>query len=388
MERFFNICRANDLYLWDIKRKENSCTCKVFAQDFAKMHPIFRKTATKVNVLKKQGLPFYFPFIKKRIIFFVGLVLCIAMLNRATHYVWAIEYVGNLQVSDDELTDFIKGENIRYGIKKSEINCEEKEKKLREKFENVTWVSIYFEGTKLYVSIKENEKSKPQYRQVRGTDIEADEDGVVVSIITRNGVPNIKAGDIVEKGQILVSGSVPVFDEEQNIIDYIVYDADADIYIETTVEFEDKINSTYPVVCYTGRSIKSGFFEVMGYRADAMRILNFFKAKRNMKYETVELRNQIKLPDNFYLPLYYGKIDRKEYYIQYLTYTENEMKEKLSDNLEKFILSLKENHIQIVEKNVKMVQNRNSMELIGSLTVIKPTGISVDIFNGENNDEN
>jgi hypothetical protein len=51
-------------------------------------------------------------------------------------------------------------------------------------------------------------------------------------------------------------------------------------------------------------------------------------------------------------------------------------------------LSLKENHIQIVEKNVKMVQNRNSMELIGSLTVIKPTGISVDIFNGENNDEN
>jgi hypothetical protein len=64
------------------------------------------------------------------------------------------------------------------------------------------------------------------------------------------------------------------------------------------------------------------------------------------------------------------------------------MKEKLSDNLEKFILSLKENHIQIVEKNVKMVQNRNSMELIGSLTVIKPTGISVDIFNGENNDEN
>jgi hypothetical protein len=32
--------------------------------------------------------------------------------------------------------------------------------------------------------------------------------------------------------------------------------------------------------------------------------------------------------------------------------------------------------IKIVEKNVEMVQNKNSMELNGNLTIIKKTGVS------------
>ena len=53
-------------------------------------------------------------------------MLCLIMLNYVTEYVWAIEYVGNLQVSDDELSDFLAQESIHYGMKKSSINCEEK----------------------------------------------------------------------------------------------------------------------------------------------------------------------------------------------------------------------------------------------------------------------
>ena len=93
-------------------------------------------------------------------------------------------------------------------MKKNSINCEEKEKKLRETFQNVTWTSIYFEGTKLYIEVKENEKSEPVQFETKGTDIIANEAGTITSIVTRNGVPRVKAGDTVEKGQVLVSGGV------------------------------------------------------------------------------------------------------------------------------------------------------------------------------------
>jgi similar to stage IV sporulation protein len=351
------------------------------------MHPFLRKTSTKANVINKRGLPFYFPFIKKRIIFFMGVLACLFTLNYVTGYVWAIEYVGNMQISDDEMTDFARQENIHYGIKKKSINCEEEEKHLRENFPNVTWTSIYFEGTKLYIEVKENEKTEPQLSETKGTDIIADEEGVITSIVTRNGVPNIKAGDTVEKGQLLVSGSVPVYDEEQNIVNYQIYDADADIYIRTLIEYESDIESSYPVIYYTGRNINSKFVELCGYHIDAMKILNFFVARRNMQYETMTQKNQVLLLDNIYLPVFYGKINRKEYYVQYLMYTENEMKDKLSENLEKFILGLEEKGVQIVEKNVKMVQNRNDMELDGSLLVIKPTGVSVEISDDNNNQD-
>ena len=40
--------------------------------------------------------------------------------------------------------------------KRGEKDCEKEKKRLREKFYDVTWTSIYFEGTKLFVEIKEN----------------------------------------------------------------------------------------------------------------------------------------------------------------------------------------------------------------------------------------
>ncbi len=387
MERFFNMCRMHDIDLWDIRKEQDVCMCEAYASDFVKMPPLLRKTGTKASVVKKRGLPFYFPFIKKRIIFFMGVIICLAMLNYVTEYVWAIEYVGNLQVSDDELSDFLEQESIHYGMKKSSLNCEEKEKRLRETFQNVTWTSIYFEGTKLFIEIKENEKSEPVPIEIKGTDIVANESGTITSIVTRNGVPKVKAGDTVEKGQVLVSGSVPVYDESQTVVKYQIYDADADIYIRTPIAYKTTISSGYPVVVYTGNRIKMGFAQIGDYHIDAMPILDFFMGESKNLYETITEKHQVVLLDNIYLPVYYGTINRKEYYIKYFTYTEDEMKSKLSENYEKFILSLQEKGVQIVEKNVKMVKNSKGMDLYGDILAIKQTGEAAAIQAYHNVDE-
>ena len=383
IERFFFFFRMHDINLWGIKRENNICMCEAYASDFLKMPPLLKKTSTKAHVLKKKGLPFYFPFIKKRIIFFAGVIMCLGMLHHVTNYVWAIEYVGNLQVSDDELSDFLEREDIHYGMRKSSLNCEEKEKKLRESFQNVTWTSIYFEGTKLYIEVKENEKTEPVPIVTKGTNIVADEAGTITSIITRNGVPKVKAGDSVEKGQILVEGSVPVYDESLSVIDYQIYDADADICIRTPIEYRFLLKDSYPVITYTGNNAKVGFAEVFGYHIDALPVIDFLKGEKNTLYETVTDKHQVVLLDNIYLPVYYGKIDRKEYYIKYLTYSKDEMKNLLTENFQKFISGLEEKGVQIVEKNVKIVQNSNSMELIGDLLVIKSTGHSSPIGSAE-----
>lgn len=385
MERFFNMCRMHGIDLWDIKRENDICMCEIYASDFFKMPPLLRKTGTKANVIAKRGIPFYIPFFKKRIIFFVGVFLCLFMLNYVTQYVWAIEYVGNLQISDDELTNFLEQEKIHYGMKKNSINCEEEEKRLRETFQNVTWTSIYFEGTKLFIEIKENEKSEPVFTQTKGTDIVANEAGTIISIVTRNGVPKVKAGDTVEEGQILVAGGVPVYDESQTIVNYQIYDADADIYIRTPIEYECSIKNSYPLMDYTGNHINIGFAEAFGYHFDVLPFYDMFWGKESALYETVTEKKQVVLLDNIYLPIYYGKIDRKEYTLRYLTYTQEEMGKKLLDNFEKFIVSLEEKGVQIVEKNVKMVENRNGMELHSDLLVIKPTGVTVEIITGNNN---
>ncbi len=202
--------------------------------------------------------------------------------------------------------------------------------------------------------------------------------------MTRNGVPKVKAGDWVEKGQILVAGGVPVYDEGKNIVGFQIYDADADIYIRTPVEYKSEINSGYPVMIYTGDHVRTGFAEIGGYHIDAMPLWDFIehnllKKETENLYETAVEKHQVVLLDNIYLPVYYGSIDRKEYYTKYFTYTDEEMKNKLYEDFEKFISGLEEKGVQIVEKNVKMEKSSKGMELNGSLLVVKQTGETADI---------
>lgn len=376
IERFFNMSRAHGIELWNIRLKSDTYICNIYMNDLFKMSPVLKKTKTKLKIIKKCGIPCYIPFIKKRIIFFIGIIACMVMLNIMTNYVWAIEYIGNVQISNDELTDFFKEQRIYYGIKKSKINCEECEKKLRIEFENITWSSIYFEGTKLFVEIKENEKNEPDEIKVLGSDIISDDEGIIISMITRNGIPKVKIGDKVEKGQILVEGRVPVYDEAQNIIDYQIYDADADIIISTSIDYEDVIKKSYPVINYKDNGKKKKFVDILNYHIEGMYFSDMFGGNDESKYEIITKKNQIVLLDNIYLPVYYGEINRKEYYLQYLVYTEKQMESKLQDNLEKFIFSLHEKKIQIVEKNVKIVQNKEGMEMKGKLYITKYIGKS------------
>ena len=53
--------------------------------------------------------------------------------------------------------------------------------------------------------------------------------GVVTSMITRAGTPKVKPGDEVEKGQILVSGIVDVYNDAKEVVNQRPVSADADI---------------------------------------------------------------------------------------------------------------------------------------------------------------
>lgn len=168
VERFFNMCRMHDILLWNIRKEGTDFCCSMAARDYLTTIPLMKKTGTRATVLKKMGLPFYAPQMRKRALFFLSLFVCLGLLYAVTGNVWALEFVGNRQISEEELQDFLAEENIFYGMKKEALNCEQIEKHLRARFPNVTWTSVYFQGTKLFVEVKENEKTEPAAQERKG----------------------------------------------------------------------------------------------------------------------------------------------------------------------------------------------------------------------------
>lgn len=74
------------------------------------------------------------------------------------------------------------------------------------------------------------------------------------AIITRNGTPVVKPGDAVEKGQILVSGVIAVHNDSGDCVGKYYTAADADISINTDLEYCDILNSEYEYKNYTEKS--------------------------------------------------------------------------------------------------------------------------------------
>lgn len=173
---------------------------------------------------------------------------------------------------------------------------------------------------------------------------------------------------------MLVEGNVPIYDESQNIVAYQTYNSDADVMIQTQMSYCQQLEKTYPFISYTGSEHKGIFLDVFGYHIESPMLGRDFQ-----ECERITQKYQVCLLEDLYLPIYYGNICEKEYHLQYLEYSEEEMKNLLNDNLEKFILCLQEKGVQIIEKNVKIKKYNKGMELNAKLSVIKPTGEEVKI---------
>jgi similar to stage IV sporulation protein len=362
-ERLLNLCGNHDILVWDIVNHGDYDTMNISIQGFFALKPLLHKTGTKASVLKRHGLPFFMSKMRRRKIFVLGLLGCILFWIVTSGYLWNIQIEGNYVLTEDVLMDYLAEQGVYVPMRKNKLQIEELEEGLREDFDVITWTSLQLEGTTLIVSIKENEM--PVYDQTgqqeeaeQGIDLIAERAGTVSYIITRSGVPQVSEGDEVEKGDILVSGAVPVYNEDATVRKYQFVNADADITISYQESFSVEKEIAYEVKQYTGRQ-KDLLLVGVG---DREWCLGFVRNSYDA-YDVSEEKKQVKLLDQLYLPLYYGQKKVQEYETVQQKYTEDEMKNIMQEEWSKIISTLEEKGVQITEKNVTIKKNENSWVL-------------------------
>ena len=90
--RFINICKAKQIFLWNLKRKNTSIMeANIGLDTFGLIREIARKTKCKVKIKNKKGIPFFLNRYKKRKIFFLCLLFIIMMILHTSNFIWNIE---------------------------------------------------------------------------------------------------------------------------------------------------------------------------------------------------------------------------------------------------------------------------------------------------------
>ena len=370
-ERFMNLCNNHQIALWDVTPIKDGYEFYMHINGFFACKDFLQKTKTKVVIRRKLGLPFLLYRYRKRKLFFIGLTACFIALFLSTRYIWAFELEGNRQLTEDMFWEFLEQQHISYGMKIDDLNIDHFERELRETYDYITWASVKIEGTKLHITIKENEVTGEikNYNGETG-DLRATVSGTIISMVTRNGVPQKKPGDIVNQDEIIISGIIPIYNDDGTLRDYHGIRADGDIIIESILPYEDALALEYKKKIYTG---KTDEIPVLGFGKNELKL---GKETEEGTYEVIAVRKAVKLFDNLYLPLIYGHNEYVEYMIQDATYTEEEASQILNDRFLLFCETLEEKGVQIIQKNVKIDYIGESSKMSGQL-IIRQTGAAL-----------
>ena len=366
-ERFLNLCAYHRIPVWNLISIDKAYEMNTTVEGFRRLKGICRKSRVQIKIIGKYGLPFFFYRNKKRKAFFLGFFLGLGLLFLLSRHIWNIHVEGNVYNSTQTILNYLEELNVRHGVLKKDLDCSYIAAQMREKFPDITWVSAKISGSRLILEIKENgalEESKEAENTVP-VDLTAQTSGTIVSMVTRQGTPLKRQGDTCAAGEVLVSGRLDIKNDSGEIIGYEYTQADGDIYIQHDLEYYQEFSMDYEKPVYTGEKKKGLLLQLGDYYLR-------MKGKSPWEdYDRVTSLHQIKVTENFKLPVYYGSVTDYAYEKRTFTYSEPEARQKAEENLNRLLESLEEKGVQISGNHVKIEIQGKTCTARGTLTVIE-----------------
>ena len=289
-----------------------------------------------------------------------------------------ISITGGSKHTPESLIKFLDENQIHTGMRKSTIDCKAIEDKIRLSYNDIGWVSAEIRGTRLIIKITETNMPAPAQKAQEPSHIIASKDAIIKSIITQTGEPKVKPGDIVKKGDILVSGVLEIMDDFDEIINKKPVIANASIRCKSYYDYKDSFSMDYIEKKFTGKTKKSYY---LSFSDKKLFLYNPRYSYDN--YDIIIDEVKIHITDTFYLPFRYGSLKAIEFEKSCKKYTKDQAIEIAKARLYRYIEKLIEKDVSIIENNVTISIIDNRCVTQGRIIVEEPAWEYKKVDKGE-----
>ena len=240
----------------------------VFASDFTRLAPYVAKL--DANVSSPLGFPQAFSRLKKKIPTLVAFLFAVVINVFLSDLVWDIRINGNETVSEAAIEEALDSAGLSLGARWSVLDRSAVENETAIVLPSIGWININRRGTVAYVEIVERAVTPPlPEKDLTPSNLVAERDCVIVDIDVVSGVACVKPGDVVRRGDVLISGVV----ENEWGLSFVHAEGSVTAYVT------DRISVEYP----RSESVR----EISDYRLAELNInifeknINIFKKYRN-----------------------------------------------------------------------------------------------------------
>ena len=313
LDRFMNKCIKNNIFLFNINYiNDDTATMTIYINDY--------KTIKKLNYYSKIFITGYNGFsglinnFKSNFFKYLIVLFSFILMDVLTSFIIDVNIIHeNKNIRSLVLKELNNKGFKKYSLAYSDSKLEQIKKEIiKDNPNTLEWINITRSGMKYIVRIEERiikeDQNDNSYRHVVAT-----KEGQITKILSSKGEILVRQGDYVKKGDILISGSINLYDEIKGNTSATgtVY---ANVWYEATIKMPKKETITKP----TGKK---------RYNLNINNKILFKNKYQNFKQENIKEIKILGLKFKLY----------KE--VEYKTITKNLTKEEI-DKKNKFIISL------------------------------------------------
>ena len=162
--------------------------------------------------MQPLGLSARLAFLRRRPGIPLGIVLCLATALVLSQFVWAIDINGAASYRA-EIASYLTQSGYTPGVRRSHVDARALERELTYRYQDIAWFHVYVSGVKMVVDVAPGVPAPDLPSGVPG-DVTASHGGIVTSVQVYAGTAKVKAGDVVQKGQVLIEGLERSADEQ------------------------------------------------------------------------------------------------------------------------------------------------------------------------------
>ena len=206
-ERFLNVCACKGILLSDVTYiSKDYVRCSLSARAFKEIEPICEKTGVVTEKVKEGGFPFLKKRYKKRKWLVFGIFAFFAAIFVLNLFVWEIEIEGCEKLIPKAIEENLAELGVKVGAFRGSIDQAKIKNEMLIKMPELSWIWVDTNGSKLTVSVRESVPKPYMFDKNDYCNIVAAKDGIIDSVVVREGTFMFSIGDAVLENDILVSG--------------------------------------------------------------------------------------------------------------------------------------------------------------------------------------
>ena len=251
-----NLCAQRGVVFWAVEwLGEQELRLKVVRRHLSRLQELAPRAGCETRVERWVGIPDFLSRFRRRYAFLLGLGMAVLWVSVVSSFVLNVDIQGNQNVPDAVILAQLRRQGLRPGVFGPALDSRAIARETLWALDELEWVTINIYGTRAQVQVAEKVPTPQRLEQEGVSDICAAADGLILSIDTVAGQGKVVPGDMVTRGQVLISGTVTMEGPEYSGLPphYLYVRADGQVWARTWRTLSATIPLQATGKAYTGR---------------------------------------------------------------------------------------------------------------------------------------